>query len=195
MDTDSGGNKTPFPSSFCVIRLILSIFPWEFDGAEPSEMDIKMLIWAPICLNTIKGNSKSSTIDIPYLEKVIVSNEGIKIEETESYIENTNIHALSFMVEKVNARFIIISWEDRLRKATISGLWSFWKRSSFFSWFSLIVFRDVSRMVPRWTRAGGFKGNCFYLDRAPRKWFSVLMNSRDNFLVTLPSVSPDTWAM
>ena len=51
-------------------------------------MDIKMLVWAPICLNTINGNSKNSTIDIPYLEKVIVSNEGIKIEETESYIEN-----------------------------------------------------------------------------------------------------------
>ena len=77
-----------FPSSSCVIRRVLFIFPQEVDGAEPSETDIEMLIWAPICLNTINGKSKNSTIDIPYLEKVIVSSEGIELEETESYIEN-----------------------------------------------------------------------------------------------------------
>ena len=183
-----------FPSNSCVIRRVLFIFPQEVDGAEPSEMDIEMLIWAPLCLNTINGKSKNSTIDIPYLEKVIVSSEGIELEETESYFEN-KCSCFFFMAEIVNAHFIISSWEDRLRKATTLGRCSFWERSSFVSWFSLIVFRDVSRMVPRWTRAGGFRGNCFYLDRAPKKWFFVLMNTRDSFLVTLPSVSPDTWTI
>ena len=59
-------------------------------------------------------------------------------------------------------------------------------------WFSTFVFRNVSQTVPECVRICGFKRNSSNLDRAPKMRDSVLLNSWDSFLVTLPSISSET---
>ena len=76
-----------------------------------------------------------------------------------------------------------------LRKMPASGWGSLWESSSFVPWFSKLVFRNVPGTVPECVRICGFKRNSFNLDRAPKMRDSVLLNSWDSFLVTLPSIS------
>ena len=73
-----------------------------------------------------------------------------------------------------------------------SGRGSLWESSSFFPWFSTFVFRNVPGTVPECVRICGFKRNSSNLDRAPKMRDSVLLNSWDNFLVTLPLISSET---
>ena len=73
-----------------------------------------------------------------------------------------------------------------------SGWGSSWERSSFGSWFSTFVFRNVPGTVPECVRICGFRRNSSNLERAPKMRDSVLLNSRDSFLVTLPSISSET---
>ena len=68
-------------------------------------------------------------------------------------------------------------------------------RSEFYHilpWFFTFVFRNVPGTVPECVRICGFKRNSYNLDRAPKKRDSVLLNSWDSFLVTLPSISLET---
>ena len=67
--------------------------------------------------------------------------------------------------------------------------------SSFAPWFSPLVFRNVPGTVPECVRICGFKRNSSNLDGAPKKRDSVLLNSSDSFLVTLPSLSSETWVI
>ena len=86
-------------------------------------------------------------------------------------------------------------WWDRKSEDPTSGRGSFWERSSFGSWFSTSVFCHVSEMVPECVRTYGFKKNSSRLDRGTKMRDFVLLNSRDNLLVTLPSISTETRIM
>ena len=79
-----------------------------------------------------------------------------------------------------------------LRKRPASGWGSLWESSSFAPWFSTFVFRNVHGTVPECNYICGFKRNSSNLDRAHKMRDSVLLNSWDNFLVTLPSISSET---
>ena len=57
------------------------------------------------------------------------------------------------------------------------------------------VFRNVPGVVLENVRICGFRRNSFNLDNAPKKRDSVLLNSWDSFLVTLPSISLETCAI
>ena len=65
------------------------------------------------------------------------------------------------------------------------------ERSSFGSWFSTFVFWNVPGTVPECIRICGFRRNSSNLDRATKMRDSVVLNSWDRFLVTLPSISSE----
>ena len=79
-----------------------------------------------------------------------------------------------------------------LRKMPASGWESLWLSSSFVPWFSTFVFRNVPGTVPECVLICGFTKNSCKLDRARKIRDSVLMNSWDSFLMTLPSISSKT---
>ena len=54
------------------------------------------------------------------------------------------------------------------------------------------VFRDVSGTDPEWPWSIAFRRNSSSRDRAPKSPHFVLLNSWDNFHVTLPSISSET---
>ena len=76
-----------------------------------------------------------------------------------------------------------------------SGWGSLWERSPLRSWLSMSAFWNVPGTVPENVRNYGFKRNSSDLDRAPKMWDTVLLNSGDSFLVTLPSISSKTCAI
>ena len=78
------------------------------------------------------------------------------------------------------------------RKMPASGWGSLWESSSFVPWFSTFVFRNVPGTVSECVRIYWFKRNSSNLDRAPKMRDSVLLNSWDSFLLTLPSISSET---
>ena len=75
------------------------------------------------------------------------------------------------------------------RKMPASGWGSLWESSSFVPWFSTFVFRNVPGLVPECVLICGFKKNSSNVDGAPKMRHSVLLNSWDNFSLTLPSIS------
>ena len=79
-----------------------------------------------------------------------------------------------------------------LRKGPVSGWGSLWESSSFVPWLSTFVFRNVSGTVPECIRTCWFRRNSSNLDRAPKMRDSILLNSWDSFLVTLPSISAES---
>ena len=83
----------------------------------------------------------------------------------------------------------------RQAENSTSGWGSFWERSPLGSWFSMSAFRNVPGKVPENLRICGFKRKSSYLDSAPKMRDSVLLNSWDSYLVTLPSISWETWAI
>ena len=94
----------------------------------------------------------------------------------------------------------------RQAENSTSGRGSFWELSLLGSWFSRSgmfrnapkcfgVFRNVHGVVPENVRICGFKRNSSNLDSAPKMRDSVLLNSWDSFLVTLPSISSETCAI
>ena len=85
-----------------------------------------------------------------------------------------------------------IEWRDWQTEGHSSGWGSSWERSSFGSWFSIFVFRNVPGTVQECLRICGFKRNSSNLDRAPKMPDFVLLNSWDSFLVTLSSISSET---
>ena len=82
-----------------------------------------------------------------------------------------------------------------LRTMPASGWGSLWESSSFVPWFSSFVFRNVPGTVPECVRICWFKRNSSNLDRAPKMRDSVRLNSWDSFLVTLPSISSETFVI
>ena len=82
-----------------------------------------------------------------------------------------------------------------LWKMPASGWGSLRELSSFVPWFEPYAFRDVSGAVPEWPWISGFMRKSSRRDNAPKMRFSVLLNSWDNFFVSLPSISWETWVM
>ena len=82
-----------------------------------------------------------------------------------------------------------------LRKRPASGWGSLWELSSFVRWLSTFVFRNVSGRVPECVRICWFRRNSSNLDRALKMRDSVLLNFWDSFLVTLPSISSESWVI
>ena len=80
-----------------------------------------------------------------------------------------------------------------LWKMPASGQASLWESSSFVPWIAPNVFRDVFGAVPEWPWISGFMRKSSRRDNAPNMRFSVLLNSCDNFFLTLPSISSETW--
>ena len=76
-----------------------------------------------------------------------------------------------------------------------SGWGSSCERCRLGSWFSTSVFRNVSGVVPDNIRISGFRRSSSNMESAPKMRDSVLLNSWDSFLVTLLSISSETWAI
>ena len=83
----------------------------------------------------------------------------------------------------------------RQAQSSTSGWGSFWERSPLGSWFSTSALPNVAGTIPENVRTCGFKRNWSNLDRAPKMPDSVLLNSWDIFLVTLPSISSENCAL
>ena len=78
------------------------------------------------------------------------------------------------------------------RKMPASGWGSLWELCSFFPWFSTFVFRNVRGTVPKCVCICWFERNSSNSVRASKMRDSVLLNSWDSFLLTLPSISSET---
>ena len=85
-----------------------------------------------------------------------------------------------------------IEWRDWQTEGPTSGWGSLWESSAFVPWLSTFVFRNVPGTVSDCVRICWFKRNSSNLDRAPKMRDSVLLNSWDSFLLTLPSISSET---
>ena len=86
-------------------------------------------------------------------------------------------------------------WGDPLNEVTSSAWGSIWKQSSLCSLFSQSELRKVPWEVPDPTQACELRKNSLSFDKAINIWLSVLLNSSDNFLFTLPSISSETWVI
>ena len=83
-------------------------------------------------------------------------------------------------------------WAFWPQKMPASGWGSLWELSSFVPWFSAFLFRNVPGTVSECVVICWFKRNSFNLDRASEMQDSILLNSWDSFLVTLPSISSES---
>ena len=83
-------------------------------------------------------------------------------------------------------------WVVWPQKMPASGWGSLWESSSFVPWFSTFVFRNVPGTVSECVCICWFERKSSNLVRAPKMGDSVLLNSWDSFLVTLPSISSET---
>ena len=83
--------------------------------------------------------------------------------------------------------FVVWRWDT-----PASGWGSFWERSSIVPWLSPYVFRDVFGTDPEWPWIIGLRRNTSSRDRASKMRFSVLLNSWDNFFVSLSSIFSET---
>ena len=81
------------------------------------------------------------------------------------------------------------------RKMPASGWGSLWESSSFVPWFSTFVLRNVPGTVSKCVCICWFERNSSNLNRAPKMRDSVLLNSWDSFLLTLPSISSETYVI
>ena len=82
--------------------------------------------------------------------------------------------------------------QDWQTEKSTSRWGSFQERSPVNSCCSTFVFRDVPRTVLENVWICGFMRKSSNLDRAPKMRDSVLRNSWDSFLVTVPSISSET---
>ena len=71
----------------------------------------------------------------------------------------------------------------------------FRERSPVSSRFSESLFLDVPGTATEQVRTCGFRRKSLSLDKAPKIRDSVRLNSFESFLVTLPSISSETWEM
>ena len=86
-----------------------------------------------------------------------------------------------------------VSAPERGEENSTSGPGSFEGRSSLVPWFSRLLILDVPGAATEQVRTCGFKRNSSSFDNAPKMRDSVLLNSFESFLVTLPSISSETW--
>ena len=82
-------------------------------------------------------------------------------------------------------------WEEILA----SGQGSFGERSPLGSRFPELLFLDVPGTATEQVRTCGFRRNSSSLNKVPKIRDSVRLNSFESFLVTLTSLSSQTWEM
>ena len=82
-----------------------------------------------------------------------------------------------------------------MRRENRSGQGLITERCPVGSKFSESLFLDVPGTATEHVRTGGFRRNSSSLDKAPKKRDSVRLNSLERFLITLPSISSETWEM
>ena len=84
-------------------------------------------------------------------------------------------------------------WPESWEEYTTSGQGSFRGRSQLSSRFSELLFLDVPGTAMEHVRTCGFRRNSSSSDKAPKIQDSVRLKSFENFLVTLPLISSETW--
>ena len=168
---------------------------WQTDGKDPFWH--KRSVSNIYCLKTFDWNdffedgSMMFFADFskPILLKVFILEVSIFLIQSTASFETNLISILSW--SSSGPEFCVIwPW-----KRHASGWGSFWESSSFVPWLILNAFRESSGVVPEWPCSSGLIRKLSRRANAPSKRFSVLLNSFDNLLVTLPSISPETWVM
>ena len=86
-----------------------------------------------------------------------------------------------------------VSAPKRGEENSTSGPGSSEGRSPVVPWFSRLLLLDVPGATTEQVRTCGFKRNSSSFDKAPKMRDYVLLNSFESFLVTLPSISSETW--
>ena len=89
----------------------------------------------------------------------------------------------------------LLIWPEWREKYLALGQGSSEERFPVVSWFSELPFLDVPGTATEQVRTCGFRRNSSSFDNAPKIRESVLLNSFESFLVTLPSISAETWEM
>ena len=89
----------------------------------------------------------------------------------------------------------LVRWSKWWEEYLTSGQESSEERSPVVSRFSELLFLDVPGRATEQVRTCGFRRNSSSFDKAPKIRDSVLLNSFESFLVTLPSISSETWQM
>ena len=95
-------------------------------------------------------------------------------------------------VSPCSESFRLLEWQA---ENITSGQGSPRERSPVGSRFSESSFLDVPGTATEQVRACGFRRNSSSLDKAPKMHDSARLNSLESFLVTLPSISSETWEM
>ena len=98
---------------------------------------------------------------------------------------------------------VTVSWPSSAPEFRVAWLWkvpasgweSLWESSSFVSWLVLNALQDASGVVLEWPWISGLMRKSSRRSNAPNMRFSVLLNSCENFLMTLPSISSEIWVM
>ena len=122
----------------------------------------------------IRAVSELISPDLRWISAVQCWGKELNVDEKRSY--------------SVREDFCVI-W---LWKMPASGWGSLWELSSFVPWSVPNAFRDVSGAVLEWPWVGGFMRKWSRRANAPNMRFSVILNTCDNFFVTLPSISSST---
>ena len=97
--------------------------------------------------------------------------------------------------------WFVSPWSDSVRLMVrqaenyTSGQGSFREQSSVGSRFSELLFLDVLGTATEQVQTCGLRSNSSSLDKAPKIRASIRLKSWESFLVTLPSISSETWVM
>ena len=113
------------------------------------------------------------------------------------------VYTLWVKKKSILLKIQLLSWPSSGTEFCIVWLWkmpasrwrSLWESSSFVPWLVLSAFRDVSGAVPEWPWISGFMKKSSSRASVPSMRFFVLLNSCDNFFVTLPSIFSEIWYM
>ena len=101
-------------------------------------------------------------------------------------------HLFLWWVSTCSEPFRLLVWRT---ENTTSGQGSSRERSPVGSRFPELLFLDVPGTAMEQVRTCGFRRNSSSLDKASKIHDSVRLNSLESFLVTLPSISSETWEM
>ena len=185
--------KLSFPPSN---RYFVGIYVLKYYGVTSSQVHFKvkqnltlchLFLWerigsfhSPMLLKFFRKSNENSLLEFP------AHNPWDPIFQTQSFWATSP--ALGYLSRATSGPEFCVIW---LRKMPASGWGSLWESSSFVPWFSTLVFRNVPQTVPECVCIWGFKRTSSNLDRAPKMRDSVLLNSWDSFLVTLPLISSE----
>ena len=114
-----------------------------------------------------------------------------RIYATKKLLAN-NIWEELWWVSSCSESFRLLVWQA---ENTTSGQGLSRARSPVGSRFSGLLLLDFPGTATEQVRTCGFRRNSSSLDKAPKMRDSVRINSWESFLLTLPSISSETWVM